>query len=109
MGDGDSLFTDERPAAPAPRAGSVAVGTPDGVVTTALATHSRSVGFGDTCPFNGLPAGTSVEVVNPANGRSIECVTSPSDRAEGVLVLHPDQFMLLSSLITATVRVEIHQ
>ena len=74
---------------------------------TALATHSRSVGPGDTCPYNGVPAGTTVEVVNPANGRSIECVTSPNDGDE--LVLHPDHFALLASLVTAPVPVEIHQ
>jgi hypothetical protein len=109
MGDGDPLFVDEQSAVPAPRRGSVAVGSADEVVATALATHSRSVGPGDTCPYNGLPAGTSVRVVNPANGRSIECVTSPSDRDEAELVLHPDRFVLLASLITAPVRVEIHQ
>ena len=107
MGDGDPLFVDEQSAPPAPRRGAVAVGSPHEVVATALATHSRSVGPGDTCPYNGVPAGTSVKVVNPANGRSIECVTSPSDGEE--LVLHPDRFVLLASLITAPVSIEIHR
>ena len=85
----------------------MAVGSADQVVATALATHSRSVGLGDACPYNGLPAGTAVKVLNPANGRSIDCVTTASDGEE--LVLHPDRFALLAGLSAAPVPVEIHQ
>lgn len=110
MGELDPMFLDERPAEPAPEHVSVAVGdSDDAVVATALATYSRSVAPGDGCPFNGVPAGSQITVVNPANGRSIECVTTPSDDDEAVLVLHPDRFALLAGLDTAPVPVEIHQ
>jgi hypothetical protein len=106
MGAPDPLFLDDEPAAPAPEHVSVAVGTEDGAVATALATYSRSVANSDACPFNGVAAGTTVKVVNPDNGRSIECVTAPADGDE--LVLHPDLFLLLADLTTAPVPVEIH-
>jgi hypothetical protein len=106
MGVPDPLFLDDEPAAPAPQHVSVAVGTDDVVVATPMATYSRSVTDGDTCPFNGVAAGTTVTVVNPDNGRSLECVTVPSDGDE--LVLHADRFILIADLITAPIPVEIH-
>jgi hypothetical protein len=107
MGVPDPLFLDQEPAPPPPEQVSVAVGsTEEAVVATPLATYSRSVPNGDACPFNGVAAGTTVKVVNPDNGRSIECVTEPTDGDE--LVLNPDRFMLLADLITAPIPVEIH-
>jgi hypothetical protein len=108
MGELEPLFLDEEPAAPAPEHVSVAVGEGDhALLTTGVATYSRSVASGEGCPYNGVASGTRVMVLNPANGRSIECVTSPSDGDE--LVLHPDQFALLAGLDTAPVPVEIYQ
>ena len=107
--DFDPLFLDEQPAPPAPAPAPVAVGSAGEVVATALATYSRSVSAGKTCSYNGVPAGTTVKVVNPANGRSIECVTGPSDGDEDELVLHPDRFAQIASLVAAPVPVEIHQ
>lgn len=108
MGALDPLFLDEQPAAPDPEQVSVAVGDRDhALLATAVATYSRSVAPGEDCPYNGVAPGTRVIVLNPANGRSIECVTSPSDGDE--LVLHPDRFVLLAGLDTAPVPVEIHQ
>jgi hypothetical protein len=106
MGVPDPLFLDDEPAAPPPEHASAAVGTDDVVVATPMATYSRSVADGDTCPFDGVAAGTTVTVVNPDNGRSLECVTVPSDGDE--LVLHPDRFILIADLTTAPIPVEIH-
>ena len=106
MGVPDPLFLDDEPAAPVPEHFSVAVGTDDVVVATPTATYSRSVADNDTCAFNGVAAGTTVTVVNPDNGRSLECVTVPSDGDE--LVLHPDRFILIADLTTAPIPVEIH-
>jgi hypothetical protein len=108
MGDVDPLFVDEQPTAPDGKDAAVAVGDAEhDLLATADATYSRSVAPGEGCPFNGVSAGTRVMVLNPANGRSIECVTGPSDGDE--LVLHPDQFVLLAGLDTAPVPVEIRQ
>jgi hypothetical protein len=106
MGALDPLFLTEGTPAPPPDHVSVDVGAADPPVATALATFSRAVGDADTCPFNGMSPGTTVKVVNPANGRSIECVTVAGDDDE--LVLRPDRFALLSGLDTAPVQVEIH-
>ncbi len=106
MGIPDPLFFDGEPSAPPPEHVSVAVGTDDVVVATPMATYSRSVADGDTCPFNGVAAGSTVTVVNPDNGRSLECVTVASDGDE--LVLHPDRFILIADLTTAPIPVEIH-
>jgi hypothetical protein len=106
MGVPDPLFHDDEPAAPPPQHVDAAVGTDDVVVATPLATYSWSVADGDTCPFNGVAAGTTVTVVNPDNGRSLDCVVVPSDGDE--LVLHPDRFILIADLTTAPIPVEIH-
>jgi hypothetical protein len=106
MGVPDPLFFDDERSAPPPEHVSVAVGTEDVVVATPMATYSRSVADGDTCPFNDVAAGTTVTVVNPDNGRSLECVTVSSD-SDG-LVLHPDRFILIADLTTAPIPVEIH-
>ncbi len=106
MGHVDPLFSGE-PTAESVGPVSAAVGTADSVVVaTPLATYSRSV-RGDTCRYNGVEAGTEVTIVNPANGRSLECVISTNDDDE--LTLHPDRFALLADLTTAPVRVEIHR
>jgi hypothetical protein len=108
MGELDPLFLNQKPAPPDPEHASVAVGDSDhALLATAVATYSRAVASGEGCPYNGVDSGTRVMVVNPANGRSIECVTGPSDDDE--LVLHPDQFVLLAGLDTAPVPVEIRQ
>jgi hypothetical protein len=108
MGDVDPLFLDEQPAAPDRGHASVAVGDAEhALLAMAEATYSRSVASGEGCPYNGVAAGTRVMVLNPANGRSIECVTGPNDGDE--LVLHPDQFVQLAGLATAPVPVEIRQ
>jgi hypothetical protein len=108
MGEVAPLFLEEEPAAPAPEHVSVAVGESDhALVATAVATYSRSVASGEGCLYNGVASDTRVMVLNPANGRSIECVTGPSDSDE--LVLHPDQFVLLAGLDTAPVPVEVRE
>lgn len=106
MGIVDPLFSGE-PTAESVGPVSVAVGTTDSVVATPFATYSRAV-WGDTCRYNGLEAGTEVTVVNPANGRSLECVIGTNDD-DDELTLHPDRFALLADLTTAPVRVEIHR
>ena len=92
MGDGDPLFA-RRAAGRAGAAGAAPWRSAAPTKSSRLPsrrTADRSAPA-TRCPYNGLPAGTSVKVVNPANGRSIECVTSPSDDDE--LVLHPDRFV----------------
>jgi hypothetical protein len=107
MGVPDPLFPDEDPPPPAPADVSIAVGSTEGpILGTPLATYSRSVVDDDSCPYDGVVAGTTVTVVNPANGRSVECVTTSSDGDE--LVLHPDRFVLLADLTSGPIPVEIH-
>jgi hypothetical protein len=106
MGAPDPLFLGGEPVPPAPEHLPIVVGPADPVIASPLGTYSRSVTDVDSCPFNGVEAGTTVKVVNPANGRSIECVTEPADG--DMLVLNPDRFMLIADLVTAPVPVEIH-
>jgi hypothetical protein len=106
MGYVDPLFSGE-PTAESVGSVAVAVGSTDSVVATPWATHSRSV-WGDTCRYNGIEAGTTVTIVNPANGRSLECVIGSNDD-DDELTLHPDRFALLADLTVAPVRVEIHR
>jgi hypothetical protein len=106
MGHVDPLFAGE-PTADKVAPVSVAVGGRDSVIVdTPFATYSRSV-WGDACYYNGVAAGTAVTIVNPANGRSLECVISPNDDDE--LTVSPDRFALLADLTVAPVRVEIHR
>jgi hypothetical protein len=106
MGHVDPLFSGE-PTAQSRGSVAVAVGSTDSIiVATPFATYSRSV-WGDTCRYNGVDAGTTVTIVNPANGRSLECVISGNDDDE--LTLHPDRFALLADLTVAPVCVEIHR
>jgi hypothetical protein len=106
MGHVDPLFSGE-PTAESGGSVEVAVGSTESViVATPFATYSRSV-WGDTCRYNGIEAGTAVTIVNPANGRSLECVIGPNDDDE--ITLHPDRFALLADLTIAPVRVEIHR
>jgi hypothetical protein len=106
MGTMDPLFAGEpteQPAGPV----SAAVGSAESVIVgTPLATYSRSV-IGDACRYNGVAAGTAVTVLNPANGRTIDCVTAPSDEDE--LTLHPDRFAQIADVTAGPVRVEVHQ
>jgi hypothetical protein len=106
MGLPDPLFSADERTPPAPAHVSVAIGTDDVVVATPMATYSRSVYDIDTCPFNGVAPGTTVTVVNPDNGRSLDCVAVSSDGDD--LVLHPDRFTLIGDLTTAPIPVEVH-
>jgi hypothetical protein len=107
MGQLDPLFSDE-PTAESVGTVAVAVGgTASAILATPLATYSRSVG-GDACHYDGLAAGTEVTIVNPANGRALDCVISPNGE-DDELTLHPDRFALLADLTVAPVRVEIHR
>ncbi len=104
------LSEDDSPdAAPVP---SVAVGSSeDRLVATGTAIYRRQVGGTGTCLFNGAGVGELVTVVNVANGRSVQCRTSPRQPGAPAneLVLHPDAFRTIADLTSAPIDVEIRQ
>lgn len=115
MGDVEPLYLSTTPPRPPAQPVEVAFGSGDDqVVARARATYRGSVGRatnGDlACWYNGIAGGELITVVNPANGRSIECwtVLRPDDAADEV-VLNSSVFAQLADPTDAPVHVEIRQ
>jgi hypothetical protein len=110
MGDSDAMYLEPGTTVVPPDSIAVVVGTrPDEQVATARGTYRRSVANG-TCMFNGIRGGESVTVVNVANGRTVECTTSPFETAEpDVLVMNTAMFQKIADLTAAPIHVEVRQ
>jgi hypothetical protein len=112
MGSVEPLYLSEDDSPDAAPSASVAVGSSDDrLVSTATAIYRRQVGGPGTCLFNGAGLGELVTVVNVANGRSVQCRTSPRQPGAPAdeLVMHPDAFRTIADLTSAPIDVEIRQ
>lgn len=82
----------------------------DALVARVDATFRRSVGDPEACWYNGVSSGDYITVLNPANGRSIECWTVlRHDDPPHQVVLYPSAFAELARFTDAPVTVEIRQ
>ena len=110
MGDSDAMYLEPGTTVVPPDSVAVVVGTSaDEQVATARGTYRRSVAQG-TCMFNGIRGGESVTVVNVANGRSVECTTTPFETTEAdVLVMNTAMFQKIADLTAAPIHVEVRQ
>ena len=110
MGESSAMYLDPGTTVVPPDSVVVAVGSsPDDVVATARGSYRRSVGNGE-CYFNGIRAGERVTVVNVANGRSVECTTTPFQSTDAdVLVMNTLQFQKIADLTAAPIHVEVRQ
>ena len=110
MGDSDAMYLEPGTTVVPPDSVAIVVGTsPDEQVATARGTYRRSVANG-TCMFNGIRGGESVTVVNVANGRTVECTTTPFETTEpDVLVMSTAMFRKIADLTAAPIHVEVRQ
>lgn len=110
MGASGAMYLEPATSVVPPVSAVVAIGTtPDDAVATARGTYRGAVDA-NTCLFNGVRGGEPITVVNVANGRSIECTTSPSEGvADGVLVMSTSRFQKIADLTAAPIHLEIRQ
>lgn len=115
MGEVEPLYLSTTPPRPPSEPVEVAFGGGDDeLVARARATYRSAVGRaanGDlACWYNGIAGGELITVVNPANGRSIECwtVLRPNDAGDEVVV-NSSVFEQLADPTDAPVHVEIRQ
>lgn len=110
MGEAGAMYLEPATTVVPPDSVAVVVGTsPDEQVATARGTYRRSVPAG-TCMFNGVRDGEYVTVVNVANGRSVECFTSPFETTDpAVLVMSSVMFQRIADLTAAPIHVEVRQ
>ena len=90
---------------------SVMVGGRDDVlIGSSTATFRRDVGRSDVCWYDGVDEGDVVTVLNPANGRMLECRVVGRDRElPGTVVLSPSGFGELADFSDAPIHVEIRR
>lgn len=109
MGASGAMYLEPATSVVPPESAVVAVGTtPDEVVATARGSYRRQ-GDLDACLFNGFPGGEDVTVVNVANGRSVECITSPFQGDSDQIIMHVTRFQQIADLTAAPIHVEIRQ
>jgi hypothetical protein len=111
MGNVGAAYLQPMSTAQPPASVSVAIGTSsDKVVAAARGTYRLNAIASHECRFNGMPGGEQITVVNVANGRSIECTTSPLSSGEsGLLVMSRSRFQQIAELTAAPIHVEIRQ
>lgn len=107
----DPLYLSTTPPQPVQPEPQVAFGTEeDTFVARVDATFRRGVGGEQSCWYNGVNGGDYITVLNPANGRSIECWTAlRPDDLDSIITLDPRAFSELADLTDAPVQVEIRQ
>ena len=109
MGASGAMYLEPATSVVPPDSAVVAIGTtPDEVIATARGSYRRQ-GDLDACLFNGLPGGEDVTIVNVANGRSVECTTSPFQGDGDQVILHVTRFEQIADLTAAPIHVEIRQ
>jgi hypothetical protein len=115
MGEVGPLYLSTTPPRPPSEPIEVAFGSDeDQLLARARAPYRAAVGRaanGDVaCWYNGIPGGEYITVLNPANGRSIQCWTVlRADDPSGEVVLSPSVFGELADPTDAPVHVEIRQ
>ena len=110
MGESGAMYLEPGTTVTPPDSFAVVIGSnPDDALAIGRGTYRRSVPNG-TCLFNRVRGGEHVTVVNVANGRSIECTTSPYQSTDAdLLVMSATQFEKIADLTAAPIHVEVRQ